>query len=165
MYRSKDFILMDVINLKGRKVGFVKDILIDFHKGYVIGFCISPYKIFGKSLFVLMEDILSFNSNMVIKNTSSGVGFKISQIKGMDVIDNKGNILGMVEDIIFKDNEFSLSGIVVSRGFIRNLIYGKKIYLMQDLILGDKNIAYLGDEGKITFVTMAHEVLEVDKDE
>ena len=50
MFKSKDFIFMDVVTVEGNKIGFIKDLLIDFNKGKVIGFLVSPYKFFRKNL-------------------------------------------------------------------------------------------------------------------
>ena len=58
MFRTKDFILMDVINIKGKKIGFINDIIVDFKSGEVKGFVISSYKLFQKTLSVLKEDII-----------------------------------------------------------------------------------------------------------
>lgn len=162
MYRSKDFILMDVIDIGGKKIGFIRDILINFNKGFVLGFNISPSKMFKKDLNVLKEDVLAFNNNMIVKNTSEEEFLKLSDFKSMDVIDIKGNILGLMEDIIFDINNFKIKGLVISTGFIHNLIHGKKVFLINDLILGEKNILYYADAKKICFTTIPHEILEVD---
>lgn len=161
MYRSKDFILMDTIDINGRKIGFVRDVLVNFNKGFVVGFSITPSRMFKRVISVLKEDILTFNNNMIVKKTGEEVLLKLSDLKGMDVLDHKGDILGMVEDIIFDINSFRIKGLVISAGFIHNLLYGKKILLIKDLILGDKNILYFGDAKKICFTTNSHELLEV----
>ncbi|MEA4826360.1 MAG: PRC-barrel domain-containing protein [Clostridium sp.] len=165
MYRSKDFMLMDVMGISGRKMGFIRDVLVNFHSGYVIGFCISPYKIFQKTHSILKEDIITFNSHMVVKETRDNKGLKLSEFKGMDVFDISGNIVGMIEDIIFDDNTFKINGVVISTGLIRNLIDGKKIFLISELILGEKNVLYFNENTKMSFVTIPHELMEVDYDE
>lgn len=162
MYRSKDFVLMDAIDINGKKVGFIRDVLVNFNRGFVVGFSITPSQIFKKGLSVLKEDILTFHYNMIVKKTSEEELLRLSNFKGMDVLDHKGNVLGMVEDIIFDINNFKIKGLVVSTGFIHNLIHGKKIFLIKDLILGDKSILYFGDARKICFTTIPHELMEVD---
>lgn len=165
MYRSKDFVLMDAIDINGKKVGFIRDVLVNFNKGFVIGFSITPSRMFKRCLSVLREDILTFHYNMIVKKTGEEELLKLSDFKGMDVIDYKGHVLGMVEDIIFDINNFKIKGIVVSTGFIRNLIHGKKIFLIKDLILGDKSILYFGDSKRICFTTIPHELLKVNNDD
>jgi uncharacterized protein YrrD len=161
MYRSKDFVLMDTIDINGKRIGFIRDVLINFNKGFVVGFSITPSRIFKKVVNVAREDILTFNNNMIVKKTSEEQLLKLSDFKGMDIIDHKGNVLGMVEDIIFDINNFRIKGLVISAGFIHNLIHGKKILLIEDLILGEKNILYFGNARKLCFTTIPHELLEV----
>ncbi|QGU95293.1 photosystem reaction center subunit H [Clostridium bovifaecis] len=165
MYRSKDFILMDVIDISGKKLGFIKDILINFHEGYITGFSISSAKLFKKKYSVKKENIITFNSNMVVSEVTEVEELMLSDFKGMDVVDNKGDIIGRVEDVIFNNEDFKISGVIVSTGFVRNLIYGKQIYLIKELILGNKNILYFRENANMHFSTMAHELLEVDGDE
>lgn len=163
MYRSKDFLFMDIIDIRGRKQGSIKDILVNFYKGSVTGFSISSTKAYKKCLTVQKEDIIAFNSNMIVKNIIEDNALELSRVKGMDVIDIKGNIIGVVEDVLFSNCDFSINGVIVSTGFIRNLIYGKKVFLIKDLIFGDKNILYFKENTNMNFATIPHELLEVDK--
>ncbi|KOA20479.1 PRC-barrel domain protein [Clostridium homopropionicum DSM 5847] len=163
MYRIKDFMLMDVINIERKRIGFIKDILISFNNRCLLGFCISPFRIFNKNLFVHIQDVITFNSSIVVKDTSIKQGLMISEIRGMDVVDINGDLLGMVEDFIFEKRDFKITGVVVSTGFIRNIIHGKKIFLIKDLILGEKNILYFSKNSKISFLTIPHELREVNK--
>lgn len=163
MYRSKDFILMDVININGKRIGFIDDILVDFHSGYVTGFSISASKLFKKSISVEKENILTFNGKMVVNKISYNKFLKFSDFKGMDVIDCNGNIIGMFEDIIFNSYDFKINGVIISRGFLGNIISGKRVHLIKDLILGDKNILYFGGSDNIKFITLPHEILGADK--
>ncbi|MCS4473956.1 PRC-barrel domain-containing protein [Clostridium botulinum] len=68
MYKSKYFKYMNVYYSNGKKVGFIKDILVDFNEERIIGFCVSSYNILNKNNIVLVEDIISINKNMVVKN-------------------------------------------------------------------------------------------------
>jgi len=163
MYKTKDFMLMDVINIERKRIGFIKDILINFNDGRLLGFCISPFKIFNKNLFVQIQDVITFNSSIVVKDTSIRKGLRISEIRGMDVVDINGDLLGMVEDFIFDKRDFRITGMVVSTGFIRNLVHGKKVFLIKELILGEKNILYISKNSKISFLTIPHELREVNK--
>lgn len=158
MFRSKDFILMDVIDIKGKKIGFIKDILIDFNKGEVIGFEASSYNLFQKSISILRENIISFNKTMVIKGYSKKVFLKFSSFKDMDVISANGEIMGMVEDIIFHEFTFKLQGLILSTGFMKNLIYGKEILLIQSLILGEKSVFHYNPKKNINFLSIPHKL-------
>lgn len=162
MYRSKDFTLMDVINVNGKKLGFINDLLVDFYIKKIIGFSIAPYGLLKKTLNVLIEDVVSFNSVMVITKTTSGDFLQFKSIKDMDVRDEKGNILGMVEDIIFDKMSFKISSLVVSMGFITNFLSGKKIILIKDILIGEESLLFNGRSENLSFCSLPHKLFTED---
>lgn len=158
MFRSKDFILMDVVDIKGKKIGFIKDILVNFHSGEVIGFEASCYNLFQKSISILKENIISYNKAMVIKGSSKKKFFKFSDFKEMEIINSNGEIIGMVEDIVFHEFTFKLQAIISSSGFIKNLISGKEILLINSLILGERSVFYFNSKENINFLSIPHKL-------
>jgi len=158
MFRTKDFILMDVCNTKGKKIGFIKDILIDFNRGEVKGFAISSYKLFQGTICVLKENIVSFNKTMVISKYNSNKYFKFSDMRSMDIINKSGDIVGMMEDILFHEFTFKIYGVIVSTGFVKNLISGKKVFLIKNMILGEESILYYKDNSKIDLISIPHKL-------
>lgn len=145
MYRSKDFQYMDVFDIKGKRIGFVKDIVLDFHKGNMLGFYVNSYKIFNKNNNVLLKDIVYINKNIVIKRISKGKFLRFKDIKHMDVIDLENNILGILDDLIIDEKTFKITGIIVSTGLLNNFIQGKKIIALDNVILGEENLLYLSN--------------------
>ncbi len=158
MYRSKDFSYMEVIHIKNSRVGFVRDLLLDFHKQRITGFEISSYDLVNRRINVMTGDVISFDNSMVIKNTSRGEHLSFNKIKGMDVIDRNGNILGMLEEVLFEERNFIIYGVVLSSGLMNNFLKGKKILLMNELMLGDRNILWSSSSEKLNFSTMPHKV-------
>ena len=156
MFKSKDFIFMDVVSVEGKKIGFIRDLLIDFNKGKVIGFVVSPYKFFHKNVSVLKEDIIYFNKHMVVKKVEKNEYLPLHSFVNMDVIDKCRNVFGMVEDITFASDTFEIKGVIVSSGFITNLLRGKRIMLINELILGEENILYLPNCDEYSFKSMPH---------
>jgi uncharacterized protein YrrD len=157
MFKSKDFMFMNVITVEGKKIGFIKDLLIDFNKGKVIGFQVSPNKLFQKNVSVLKEDIVYFNEDMVVKKIDNNNSFlPLHTIINMDVIDKCRNIFGMVEDITFTYDTFEIKGIIVSSGFIMNLLRGKRIMLVNELMLGEENLLYRSKCDEHSFKSMPH---------
>lgn len=156
MLRSKDFLLMDVLDLTGKKIGFVKDLLIDFHSGKVMGFRICCYSLWRKDISVLKEDIIAYNSQIIIKSFSRDFLLNLKDIINIDIVDSSGTLLGLFEDVIFNE-DFVIKGIIVSTGFIRNYLEGKKILLMNKLMLGEHSILFYGKE-HIQFATTAHRI-------
>ncbi|MGH4137199.1 PRC-barrel domain-containing protein [Clostridium sp.] len=156
MFRSKDFIFMDVVTVEGKKIGFIKDLLIDFNAGKVIGFLVSPYKLFHKNVSILKQDIIYSNKRMIVKKVDKNKYLCLHSFINMDVIDKCNNIFGMVEDITFTGDTYDIKGIIVSSGFIINLLRGKRIMLINELILGEENILYIPNCSEYSFKSVPH---------
>ena len=165
MFRSKDFLLMEVLSVNGKNIGFINDIIVDFGKGIVEGFSICCSSFLNKNVFVLKEDIISFNEKMIIKKTSKGSYLRLLELKNIEILDVQGRNMGIMEDIIFDNYSFEIYGLMISKGLVNNFLKGKNIILMNDLILGDDNILYYGDENKIKFKTMPHKVIGAKNEE
>ncbi|MBI6873940.1 PRC-barrel domain-containing protein [Clostridium aciditolerans] len=162
MYRTRDFMLMDVISVNGKKLGFINDILIDFNKKKVVGFSISSTSLLRKNLNVMTECIVGFNSVMVTTETFKGKFLEFKDIKGMDVKDRRGNIIGMIEDILFDEDSFIIGAVIISTGFITNFISGKKIILINNLVLGEKNMLYNERNANLNFTSLPHKLFMED---
>lgn len=154
MYRKKDFLFMNVSNVRGKSMGFIKDLSVDFHIGGVIGFLISSYSLFQSSVYVSKEDIICFNKHMIANSCHKGKYLNFEEIKGMNIIDIKGNMIGMVEDIIFNEDTFVIQGVIVSTGYATNFLYGKKVLLIKDLLLGDNHILYHSKSSNVNFTNL-----------
>lgn len=155
---------MDVLHIDGGKVGFINDLLIDVNEKKVKGFIVSSYSLFQKTICILQEDIISYNTSMIISKISEMRYLPFSLLKNMDVRDNCGNILGMVEEIIFEPQDFKIMGLIISTGILNNFFHGKRIILLTELIIGDDSVLYLGSCEKINFVSMPH-ILSMEDEE
>ena len=89
MYKWRDFYLMKVYDSKNKYIGVIEDISIDFSKGIIEGFTISPASIIKRHTFVLREDIVSIDNVMKITSTSKFRGLKFKDIKFLDVINEE----------------------------------------------------------------------------
>jgi uncharacterized protein YrrD len=156
VFKSKDFIFMDVIDVNGKKIGFIKDLLIDFNHGEVKGFVVSSNRIFNKNIHIIREDIIAFNETMIIKSSRATGLIEFLRLKNLDIIDHCGEIIGIIEDILFDARTFKISGIIVSQGFFHNFVWGKRIILIQSTILGDKNLLYYSKDDKINQTSVLH---------
>ncbi|MDQ0148111.1 PRC-barrel domain-containing protein [Eubacterium multiforme] len=161
MLRSKDFYMKSVYDVRGKKIGIVEDLFIDFFKERVKGLKVSNYSLFSKKNFIEFQSIISINKDIVVEKSIQGKGLELKNIKGMDIIDLNGNIKGVVEDIIIGEEDFSIKGIVISTGIIERLLKGKDILLLSECILGEEYILYIGKEG----VTLKSMPRKVDKNE
>ena len=142
MARSKDFIYMDILDIKGKRLGFIEDIIIDFNNNKVTGFKISSLKIKKEYKAVLIDDIISFSDAMIVNKLSKGIYFTFKGMKNFDVIDTDGKIIGVCEDIIFEKDSFIIKAVVMSTGILSDIKYGKRILLCKDIILGEENLFY-----------------------
>ncbi|STA92221.1 PRC-barrel domain-containing protein [Clostridium cochlearium] len=59
--------LMEVYNEKGKRIGFIKDIIIKLEKEEVLGFVIISYNLFKGYSHILKEDIISFGEKIIVK--------------------------------------------------------------------------------------------------
>lgn len=156
--RRKDFIGMDVFNVEGKKIGNLSDIYLDFFKGKVIGFKVTTFSLFSKEQFVFVEDVLSLNEIMVISKLSKMEGVSFLDIKDLEVINQQGKIIGVVEDLIINIINYSIKGIIVSSGIFHKMFVGKKIILINNCILGDGDLLYREDE-RISFNSLPHNLV------
>lgn len=144
MLRSKDFYMKSVYDVSGKKIGIVEDLFIDFFEGKITGINISNYSLFSKKNFINCEDIISIDKDIVVSESRQGDGLRLKNVKGMDIIDLNGDIKGVMEDLIIKESDFSIKGILVSTGVIDRLLKGKDILLINECILGEEYILYIG---------------------
>ena len=146
MIKSKDFYLLKVYDTKGRYLGTVEDIYIDFYNEKVEGFCISNFFKFSKKNFVKKEDIISMEEVIIAKSLSFRVGIPFKNIKYMDIKDNKNVMKGVLEELIIEKEDFSIKGLIMSSGIFDKMFKGKEILLLKKCILGEDFILYQGSE-------------------
>lgn len=158
--KIRDYIYMDVVDINGKRLGYIKDILINFHEKKVIGFDITPYKLFGKNFNVMKEDVLYFNKYMVVKKISKEKCLKFEDINKMYVIDRNSNILGVVKDLIFDEDEMNIQGVIIATNIL-NLFLKRQVLLAKNLILGEKNLFYMSTEEKINLECIPNKFLSI----
>lgn len=156
MYRLKNFLTMKVLYSSGKKAGSIKDIVLNFKDKSVEGFSVLNGAILGrKNKVARTRNIIYFNEAMIIERLDEINGqFTFSNIKGMEVVDICGNIIGVVEDIVF-DEKFYIRGILICPGLIKKITYGKRVLLVDEVIIGDKDIIYYG-KGKFKLISVRH---------
>ncbi|SHH16419.1 PRC-barrel domain-containing protein [Clostridium grantii] len=156
MLKNKDFLYKNVESIQGKRVGFIKDILISFSERKILGFSVVSTNLFSKNKYITKEDIVSIGESIIYSKYNTGNFLKFSEIRGFEVIDSIGNIVGVVEDILIKEEGLDILGLLISMGLIENLIHGKKIILLDDFILGDKSIFLFNSNKDLEFYTKPH---------
>ena len=155
MFKWRDFYLMKVYNSKNKYIGVVEDISIDFNKGIIEGFTISPASIIKKHTFVSSDAIVSIDKVMRIKETSKFKGLKFKGIKFIDIINENKKLIGVLEDLIIDKENFSIKGLIISSGIFDKMFKGKEIITLKHCVLYDNYILYNGNE-RIKLKTLPH---------
>lgn len=159
MRRWKDFKHLDIYNLHNKKMGFSKDIIIDFHKWKLIGILMSTSSLFSKKNGFLKDKILNADfekGKITIKDMEIIQGEAFSKVKGTEVIDNTQCIVGILDDLLI-DKNYKIKAILISRGIIMNFIEGKRVALTEDLKFHSKYII-LNKNIEDTLISMPHSV-------
>jgi uncharacterized protein YrrD len=76
----------------------------------------------------------------------------------MEVISNEGNILGVVEDVLINLLNYSIKGMIVASGIFDKIYKGKRVLLINNSILGEKEILYYEDQ-RISFKSLPHNLV------
>ena len=155
MFKWRDFYLMKVYDAKNKYIGVVEDISIDFNKGIIEGFTISPASIIKKHTFVSSDAIVSIDKVMRIKETSKFKGLKFKEIKFIDIINANNKLIGVLEDLIIDKENFSIKGLIISSGVFDKMFKGKEIITLKHCNLCDDYILYNGNE-RIKLKTLPH---------
>lgn len=142
MYKMRDLLGKRVLSRKGKLLGIVDDLIIDINEGKVKGIKVKEKGFLKKAFYVLYKDIVYWGCNIIIKDKDFQKNFTFRQMKFMEVYNLNGDIIGIVEDIIFSYSDLQLSGIVITEGFLKNYSKGKRIILLKDIIVGEESIIY-----------------------
>ena len=144
MLRSKDFYLKDIYNTRGKRIGIIEDIYMDFYNGMIVGFKSSGSSLFSKKNYIDIEDIVEIGKDVIVYEEKKGNGLSFKSLKNMEVIDVNGVPRGVLEDILVDDYSYCIKGVIISSGLIDRLIKGKEILLLDQCVLGDDYILYTG---------------------
>ena len=155
MFKWRDFYLMKVYNSKNKYIGVVEDVSIDFNRGIIEGFTISPASIIKKHTFVSSDAVVSIDKVMRIRETSKFKGLKFKEIKLIDILNANNKLIGVLEDLIIDKEEFSIKGLIISSGIFDKMFKGKEIITLKHCILCDDYILYNGND-HIKLKTLPH---------
>lgn len=155
MLKTRDFYLTKVYDTKGKYLGVINDLSIDFNEGKVKGFIISTFSLMKKRNYAVIEDILSFEEVLIVRKLVHFEGLRFRDIKYMDII-NRSNIMkGVLEDLVIDKKDYSIHGFIVSSGIFDRMFKGKEIILLKSCILCEDYILYIGEDG-VRFKTLPH---------
>ncbi|MEG2353215.1 MAG: PRC-barrel domain-containing protein [Clostridium sp.] len=164
MNRRKNFIYMNVLDLGGKKIGYIKELLIDWNKKRVIGFEVSSNGFLSKSIYILREHIVYINKDIIISSFTRNKYFSFEKVINMDVINLNGEILGLLKDIIFSEEDFIIRGIILSTGIIRDFTQGKKVLLIDGILVGEHSVLYCAKVDSVQLSSKAHKIKKISEE-
>lgn len=144
--RSKYFYMKKVYDKEGKYLGIIEDLVLDFFCGKIIGFKLSLSSLFSKKNFVPIDKVISINEKVIIEESVKFNGLYFKDIKRLEILNLNGHMLGVLEDLIINRENYNIVGLIVSTGIIEEIIKGKKIFLIEDCILGEQSIMYIGNK-------------------
>ncbi|GAB6169956.1 hypothetical protein JCM1393_24160 [Clostridium carnis] len=155
MLKTKDFYLVKVYDLKGKYLGVIDDLCINFNEGKIDGFFISNFSLFSKKNYVRVEDIVSLEEVLITNEIVSYKGLSFKSIKDLDIIDKFNIMRGVLDDLIIEKEMLYIRGLVMSSGIFDKMIRGKEILLLKDCVLGEDFILYEGSD-EVRLQTIPH---------
>ena len=105
--------------------------------------CVESLKTPDSTVILVTPDGKTYNQK-IAKELKEGTGLRLQEVKGMDIIDLNGNLKGVVEDCIIDEVGLTIKGLVVSTGLIERLLKGKEVILINECILGEDYVLFVG---------------------
>ncbi|MGL4875922.1 MAG: PRC-barrel domain-containing protein [Clostridium sp.] len=146
MIRSKFFYMKKVYTKEGKYIGIIEDLAIDFYRGKICGFKVSLVSFLSKKNFLDIEDVISVDEHIIIEKMRSKKGLYFKDIRKLEILNLEGNMIGVFEDLIIERESNRICGLIVSTGIIEKVMRGKRVLLLDECILGEKFIIYIGCE-------------------
>ena len=158
LYRIKDFICKDVQDVKGKRIGTIKDIVLDISQNKVIGFEVSATSFTNDCFIVPIESVLYFDKSFIIEKNNISKRVEFHSIKSLDIVDIFGNMIGVLEDVLLDTKNLKIKGFISSMGFIKSYIYGKSILLSKDLLFGEECILFTPKNKTYSMISSPHSI-------
>jgi len=155
--RRDEIIGLPAINKEdGKKLGYVKDIIVKTGKKRITGVLVESEGFLKRLFFIPLDKICVFGDVAVIVNINSS---SVQNIKknnkgyehasspiGVQVMTKDGNEIGVISNIILDESDGSIQGYEVSQGFFDDLFKGRMHFREITSMELSKDIAIVHDE-------------------
>lgn len=144
---------------KGKKIGYIENAIFNYKMKRITSYIISNGRIIPKNFLIplnrinyiknkmiISEPITSYKKRLINKN----ICFTIEGIIEKPIFNKDNRFIGEVEDIILDDTSGCLKAIICKRGFFDDLIRGKKVLLINNIIITKDKI--ICSEGSIEII-------------
>ena len=152
MLKSKELRGINVVNIEnGRLIGKVKNTIYSFRQELIMGFSIYSGRWVKKDIFIPINDIEIIGRDVILANKPEKLQCinknqevvnaikEIDRVFSMNVITNKGEEIGHIEDVIISEEKFKIGGYIISDGFVEDIIKGKLIIPFSEKIIFGEN--------------------------
>lgn len=146
-----------VVDEKGNLYGRVEDSLLDIKKLKIPSFIVLNKNIISNYNLLLLKDIEKYDDVIVIKNRVYSLKrYSVKKFSfvllnnyiGKEILDLKGKIVGILDDIIFDEFNGDIKALILKRGFFEDLFDGRKVIIINEktnfgkekIIVDDENI-------------------------
>lgn len=137
MFTSKDLYNKNIYNVNGQKIGFPREIYIDFYERKVIGLEMK------NNTYIETQKIINLNDKILKALFRKENIEKLSLILGLKILDLQKNIKGIVDDIIIDEETYKIKAILATDSKKR---LEKEVLLIKDCILYDDYMIYVGNK-------------------
>ena len=154
MKKAKSIVNLPVIVLeRGNQVESIRDVLFSQNKKKVLGFLLDEGGWFKGAKILLLKDIHNIGKDAVIIKNEELImsSTKVPEVQNiledefhpfhMEVIDDKGNKIGFIEDILFDKQNGKIESLEITEGVFDDIINGRlKIPVSKEVAFEDKRI-------------------------
>ena len=161
MIRIQECKGVPVVCLKDEgRLGFIANPLYD-EQSNIKGFLLESENGFAgkfRKKYIALEDILKLNDTVCVVYSKDSVRKyenkkalttqnALEQVMGQGVLSKKGKNIGVVHDMIFDIETGALEGFELSKGFMDDMLEGRKVVFMRDGVeFGEEYIIARGEE-------------------
>lgn len=161
MLKSKELKGIDIVNIEnGKLIGKVKNTIYSLKQELIMGFSIYSGKWIKKEKFISINHIAIIGNSVILADDSAHLQCanknkevvsaikEIDRVFNMDVITDKGEEIGHIEDVIINEYKFKIEGYIISDGFIEDIIKGKLIIPFSEKIIFGEDAVIIDSDYK-----------------
>lgn len=133
MYKSSNIIGKPVVSFETEKqIGYIKDLILSWHEGFVKYFFLETGTILNKSDIIvplknfkkLAGDWVPLESFEALESIDNHCE-KWTNYKGLKIVSNWGREMGFLSEIIFSFPDGKIECIEISDGFLKDFVNGR----------------------------------------
>jgi len=159
MKKSKQLVGVGIVDSQnGKIIGKIDNVVFFPGCKKILGFTVYCGKWVKKKKALLIDDVTSIGNDMIMARSGmslveyeKGDDFykaieEKCKILGLQVITNKGEELGYIEDVIINEKNYCIEGYVLTDGIVEDILKGKSIIpFKEEMIFGEDTVIVNSD--------------------